>query len=512
MARLRITMRKIRDILRLRLSEGLSIRKISASCKASVGTIHGLLAKAAELELSWPLPEDMDDIRLAALFYPGAETGADGCYQTPDWAEAHEELKLKSVTLLRLWEEYAEQYPNRCYSYTQFCHLYREWRKKQKITMRQVHVAGEKCFVDYCGHTIPILGAKGEEVGRAQIFVGVLGASQYTYAEATSSQGLSDWLGSHVRMLEYFGGSPKAVVPDNLRSGVSRACRYDPDTNPTYQQMADHYRMAVLPARPRRPQDKALAEVGVKLVSMWILARLRKHRFFSVEEVNRCVRELLEDLNMRPVKRTSRSRKDAFEQLDRPRLRLLPAQRWCFVEIKTVKVNFDYHVQYKKELYSAPHQYRGERLELHASAERVTLYFRQRQVASHPRRNRPGFSTVADHMPENHLEHYRWSPNGCRRIGRRIGPEGLKWVDRLLESRDHPEQAYRVCCGLMDLERRYSRERVNGACHIANGKGMLRLHHLRTILQNNRDRLERQPELPSLPQNHDNIRGPDHFK
>ncbi len=511
MARPRVTMRKIRDILRLRLSEGLSIRKISASCKASVGTIHGLLSRAEELGLSWPLPADMDDVRLTALFYPGADAAGDG-YQLPDWAEVHDELKLKGVTLLRLWEEYAERHPNRCYSYTQFCHLYRQWRGKQKITMRQVHLAGEKCFVDYCGHTIPIFNAKGEEAFRAQVFVGVLGASQYTYAEASASQGLSDWLGSHVRMLEYFGGSPEAVVPDNLRSGVSRACRYDPDANPSYQQMADHYRMAVLPARPRRPQDKALAEVGVKVVSMWILARLRHFRFPSVAELNRHIWALLKDLNTRPFKRYSGSRRDAFERLDRPKLRPLPAQRWSYVEIKTVLVNFDYHVQYKQGLYSVPYQYYRERLELHASEERVTLYFRQVQVASHPRRHYPGTFTIADHMPEQHLEHHLWSPKRCRQTGRRIGREGLKWVEMLLESKDHPEQAYRVCCGLMELERKYSKERVNGACRIASGKGMLRLHHLRTILANDRDRLERQPELPNLPQDHDNIRGPDHFK
>ena len=252
-------MRKIRDILRLRLSGGLSIREISRSTKVSVGAIQKLLSRANELGLTWPLPDHLDDNGLAQLFYPGTDTAVSSRYQLPDWSDVHQELKRKGMTKLLLWEEYTRQYPNRCYSYSQFCDRYRHWRTLQKRSMRQAHKAGEKCFVDYCGPTVPIIHAGTGEVRDAQVFVAVLGASNYTYAEATLTQALPDWLGSHVRMLAYFGGCTDMVVPDNLRSGVSRACRYDPDLNPSYQQWAEHYDVAVVPARPYKLKDKAKA-------------------------------------------------------------------------------------------------------------------------------------------------------------------------------------------------------------------------------------------------------------
>ena len=289
-------MRKIRDILRLRLSAGLSIRQIKSSTQVSVGSIQKLLARAEELELSWPLPEELDDSRLAQLLYPGTDSSVSSRFQVPDWPEMQQALKHKAMTKQLLWEEYTQQYPNRCYSYSQFCDRYRRWLKKQKRSMRQVHRAGEKCFVDYCGPTVPIVQPSTGEVRGAQVFVGVLGASNYTFAEATLTQTLPDWLGSHVRMLAYFGGCPALIIPDNLRSGVQRACRYDPDINPSYQQWAAHYQVAVVPARPYKPKDKAKAEVAVQVVERWIMARLRHHTFFTLAELNQCIRSLLEDL------------------------------------------------------------------------------------------------------------------------------------------------------------------------------------------------------------------------
>ncbi|WP_275100537.1 IS21 family transposase, partial [Sedimenticola hydrogenitrophicus] len=317
----RTAMRKIRDILRLRLSAGLSIRAINASTKVSVGAIQKLLAQAKALELDWPLPAELDDSQLARLFYPEADTRVSSRYQVPDWASLHQELKRKGMTKQLLWEEYTRQYPNRCYSYSQFCDRYTHWRGLQKRSMRQSHRAGEKCFVDYCGQTVPIICADTGEFRPAQVFVAVLGASNYTYAEATWSQALPDWLGSHVRTFEYFGGTPAMVVPDNLKSGVSRACRYDPDLNPSYQQLAAHYQLAVVPARPYKPKDKAKAEVGVQIVERWILARLRHHSFFSLAELNQCIRTLLDELNLKPFKQLPGNRREAFAQLDQPALR-----------------------------------------------------------------------------------------------------------------------------------------------------------------------------------------------
>tara|TARA_R110002167_G_scaffold64548_1_gene182624 strand:- start:4964 stop:5911 length:948 start_codon:yes stop_codon:yes gene_type:complete len=251
----RVAMRKIREVLRLRLAAGLSIRQISASTKVSTGSIQKQLSKAEELGLSWPLPDKLDDSQLALLFYPAADTRPSSRFQLPDWATMHQELKRKGMTKQLLWEEYTQNYPNRCYSYSQFCDLYRAWCKRQKRSMRQQHKAGEKCFVDYCGPTVPIISPSTGEIRQVQVFVAVLGASNYTYAEATLSQSLPDWLHSHVRMFEYFGGTPEMVVPDNLKSGVTTACRYDPELNPSYQQLAEHYQVAVMPARPYKPKD-----------------------------------------------------------------------------------------------------------------------------------------------------------------------------------------------------------------------------------------------------------------
>jgi len=505
-------MRKIRDILRLRLAAGLSIRQIRHSTKASVGAIQKLLSRADELGLSWPLPEDLSDQRLARLFYPGADTHVGSRYQVPDWSVIHQELKRKGMTKLLLWEEYTQQYPNHCYSYSQYCDRYRHWRGQQKRSMRQTHKAGEKCFVDYCGQTIAIINAQTGEVRQAQVFVGVLGASNYTYAEATDSQTLPDWLGSHVRMLEFLGGCPELIIPDNLRSGVSQACRYDPQLNPSYQQLAEHYQLAVMPARPYKPKDKAKVEVGVQIVERWILARLRRHSFFSLSEVNQCIRALLTELNQKPFKQLPGNRQQTFEQLDQPALKPLPVQPYRYIDIKTVKVNIDYHIQYQQHHYSVPHQYVGETLEVHASEQLITLYFRQQQVASHTRKRMAGTTTEAAHMPRRHQKQQRWTPGRLKNWARDIGPDVLTWVDTQLKSRSHPEQAYRVCLGLLSLSRTYPAKRLNAACKIANRERLRRLKHIKSILRSNRDQLPEPVNLQvELPQDHDNIRGPHHF-
>ena len=502
-------MRKIRDILRLRLAGGLSIRQINASTKVSLGSIQKLLSQAAELELNWPLPDDLNDVQLARLFYPDADTRTASRFQIPDWPANHQDLKRKGMTKLLLWEEYTQQYPNRCYSYSQFCDRYRHWRGLQKRSMRQSHKAGEKCFVDYCGQTVPIINADTGEIREAEIFVAVLGASNKTYAEATHSQQLPDWLGSHVRMFDYFGGCTAMVVPDNLRSGVSRACRYDPDLNPSYQQWAEHYQVAVVPARPYKPKDKAKAEVGVQIVERWILARLRHHSFFSLAELNQCIAALLEDLNQKPFKQLPGNRQQAFEQLDKPALSPLPRHPYRYVHIKTVRVNIDYHVQYSQHHYSVPHQYVGEKLELHAGESLVTIYFRQQVVASHVRSFQPGITTVAAHMPTRHRKHMQWTPGRFKNWARDIGPEVLKWVDKQLKSKAHPEQAYRLCLGLLNLSRQYPAQRLDAACRIANQADLNRLKQIKSILKSNRDRLPEPLELQAeLPQNHENIRGP----
>ena len=506
-------MRQIREVLRLHFESGRSIRQINASTKTSVGAIQKLLKQARELNLSWPLPGDLDDVRLAALFYSTTDTATSKRLVVPEWKTLHQELKRKGMTKQLLWEEYCQTYPTRCYSYSQFCDLYARWSKRQKRSLRQLHKAGEKVSVDYAGLAIPVIDPRTGEVKiDAQVFVGVLGASNLTYAEATRSQKLPDWLQSHVRMFDYLGGVPEIVVPDNLRSGVTSACRYDPQDNPPYQQLAEHYGVAVIPARPYKPKDKAKAEVGVQIVERWIMMRLRHHTFFSLAELNQCIRILLDELNAKPFKQMPGSRREAFERLDRPALRPLPLQPYRYVAIKTVKVNIDYHVQFNQHHYSVPHQYVGEKLQLHASDTLIQIYFKGNLIASHPIKTGYGMTTNPAHMPKKHAHHHKWTPQRLRQWGRDIGTDTEQWIQRQLDSKDHPEQAYRLCLGLLNLSRIYPASRLNAACKIANREKLNRLKQIKSILKSNRDQLPEQLDLTvELPQDHENIRGPQYF-
>lgn len=509
MPNVRLTMRNIRDILRLRLGAGLSFRQISRSTKVSVGSIQKLLTKANELNIPWPLPDSLSDAQLALLFYPKSDHRSSTRFEVPDWPTTYLELKRKGMTKLLLWEEYTQQYPNRCYSYAQFCYLYLEWLKKQKRSMRQEHKAGEKLFVDYCGPTVAIVDARTGEIKKAQIFVAVMGGSSYTFAEATWAQSLADWLGSHARAFSFFGGAPELIIPDNLRSGVSKACRYDPEINPSYQQLAAHYDVAILPARPYKPKDKAKVEVGVQVVERWILAKLRHHTFFSLAEVNMCIKILLHELNERPFKQLPGCRRSMFEVTDKPALRPLPQHAYQYVEIKSVKVNIDYHIQYQHHHYSVPHQFVGETLELQVGDALVSLYFQQKLVATHSRKFFAGMTTDRGHMPVRHEKHHSWSPGRLKNWAKEVGPDVLNWVALQLNQKAHPEQAYRLCLGLLNLSKQYSTTRLNAACRCANKAGLYRLKHIKNILQSNMDTLPAENEtVLNLPQSHENIRGP----
>jgi len=513
MAAKRLAMRKIREVLRLHFEAQLSIRKINASTKISVGSIQNLLKLVKEKQLEWPLPESLDDGQLARLIYPQADTHSSSKFHIPDWEEVRKELTNKGVTKQLLWEEYTQQYPNRCYSYSQYCDRYLNWLKKQPRSMRQVHKAGEKLFVDYAGQTMMVVSPATGEMRSAQIFVAVLGASNYTYAEATWSQGLSDWLHSHARAFEYFNGVTDIVVPDNLKSGVTKACRYDPLLNPSYQQLAAHYGTAVIPARPYKPKDKAKAEVGVLSIERWILARLRHHTFFSLAELNQTIKGLLEDVNNRPFKKLKGTRREWFEAIDKPALNPLPKLAYQYTEIKQVKVNIDYHIEYDHHYYSVPHHLVGEKLELHASDKLLELYFHSKRVTSHVRGYRPGMSTKAEHMPVKHEKHHRWTPGKLMNWAKDIGDEVLLWVKTLLNQKAHPEQAYRVILGLLNLTRSYPPERLNAACALANQRELYQLNQVKNLLKSNQDKLwQKEQEKPSvLPQSHENIRGPESF-
>jgi len=506
-------MRKLREVLRLGLYAKMAIRAIHRSLKLSLGAIQKILSKAKTLGLTWDAIEQLDDVQLADLFYPRSDNQLSAQFEQPDWGELHRELSRKGVTKLLLWEEYTQSYPNRSYSYSQYCFLYSEWIKKQKRSMRQVHKAGEKLFVDYAGQTIPIVCVATGEVEFAQVFVAVLGASNYVFAEATRSQKLIDWTGSHVHAFEFFGGVPELIIPDNLRSGVNKSCRYDPDLNRAYQQLGEHYGTVIIPARPRKPKDKSKAEIGVQIIERWILARLRHHTFFSLAELNQCIQLLLEEVNNKPFQRLKGTRREWFELLDKPVLSRLPKYPYEYTEIKQVKVNIDYHIQFDEHYYSVPHHLVGERVELHAKASLVEVYFYNKRVTSHPRKYHYGMSTLPEHMPKRHQEHHQWTTERLINWAQSIGDEARIWVKALIAQKAHEEQAYRVCLGLLSLSKTYSENRINKACLIANKNKFYRLKQIKNILKSNQDQLldDDEKQLSLLPQSHENIRGPQSF-
>ncbi len=513
MSRSRIEMRYLREILRLRFESKLSIRKISRCTRTSVGTIQGLLATAQQQSLSWPLPETLsDDQELARCFYPEADTAISHRLEQPDWPEVHHELKRKGMTRQLLWEEYHAKYPNRSYCYAQYCVHYKKWLATQKRSMRQLHKAGEKCFIDYSGQTMPIINGRTGEIKQAQIFVAVLGASGYTFACASWSQRLPDWLDAHVKMFEFFGGAPELLVPDNLKSAVTKACRYDPDKNVSYQQLASHYQVAVLPARPYKPKDKSKAELAVQMVQRWILARLRHQQFFSLATLNQRISDLLIDFNQRPFKQQAGCRASLFKELDQPELKPLPLHPWQYRDVKRVKIHPDYHVQYQKHFYSVPHHLVGEKLELHAGQNLIELYLHNRLVASHARQLTPGTTTLAMHMPERHCQHQYWNQETILANALKLGAHVQLWMQERFTEKQHPEQAYRIWLGVLDLGKKYPPHRLDKSCEMALKKHLNRLGNLRSMLKNCRDQLPEQDELDyQLPQQHLNIRGPDSF-
>ncbi len=516
MPRRRMSAEVIREILRLK-SLNLSIRQISQSVKKGKSNVQRLLQKAEEASLRWPLLEDIDDQKLEELLYPKPDEVTLEGKALPDFSYINRELTKKGVTRQLLYEEYIEANEGGdCYSYTRLCELYKTWLNKNRPpSMRQVHKAGEKCFVDYAGLTVNIMDPLTGGATKAQIFVGAMGASNYIFAEATASQSLEDWLGSHTRMLEFFGGVPEIIVPDNLKSGVTRACRYDPEVNPAYAQWTNHYRTTIIPTRPRKPKDKAKAEKAVQIVETRVLAPIRNEQFTSIAQLNRRVKELTEEVNLKPLQKgEGECRRELFEEIDLPEMRELPPYPYTYTEIKKAKVNIDCHVEYKKKRYSVPYTYRGEGVEIHATEHIVTIYFKSKLIAQHKRltKKHEHYVTVDEHMPKSHREHGKWTPKRLRDWAKGLGEEVYKWVDAQLDSKDHPELGYRVCLGLLSLSRKYP-QRLNAACGVANGNGLMRLSQVKEILKNGMDRLPlfEEQEL-SLPQDHKNIRGPGEFR
>jgi transposase len=515
-------MRKVREILRLRFERGLSQRQISASTGVSKGALSEYLRRAAAAGLTWEVARELDDGEVEArLFrYPG-------CNEPPrrvpiDLPWVHRELRRTGVTLQQLWLEYREASSSslptggRPYGYSQFCDLYADFRDKADLSMRQVHRAGEKVFIDYSGKKARLWSAETGEAIDVELFVAVLGASNYTFAEATRTQRLEDFCASTVRALEFFGGVPRIAVPDQLRSAVSGPDRYDPEINPTYAELAHHYDLAIVPARPGKPRDKAKVETAVLVAQRWILACLRNRTFFGLDELNTAIAELVEKLNARPFKKLDGCRRSAFEALDRPALRPLPQTRWELARWKKATVNIDYHVDDDGRLYSVPHALVGEQVELRVTNSVVEIFHRGKRVVSHARLWGPkgSTSTLPEHRPRSHREYGAWPPSRIIGWAASIGPSAAALVEQILLGRREPESAYRSCMGLIRSAKGYDRARFNAACKRAIAIGAPTRKSVLAILSRGLDAVEVvdvDPAQLPLPIHHENVRGGDYY-
>jgi len=510
MPRLRLPMRKIRDVLRLSAA-GMSKRKIAASLGVSATAAGECIRRARRAGLTWPLPDGLSDEALERRLFPLPAVTAKARRPQPDWAAIHRELRRPGVTLQLLWEEHRAVHPDG-YGYSRYVELFRAWEARLSPTMRQSHVAGERMFVDYAGTTLNVIDGSTGEAMTAQLFVAVLGASSLTYAEATWTQGLSDWIGSHTRTFAYFGGVTTMVVSDNLRSGISRACFYEPAVNRTYAEMAAHYSTTILPARPYRPRDKAKVEVGVQVTTRFIIAKLRNRQFFSLSALNVAIAELVAQINNRVSRHLGASRRALFEELERSALKPLPAEPYVFAEWKECRVGLDYHVEIEKHYYSVPHQLLRETVWARITARTIEVLHRGQRVAAHVRSSSDRkHTTVREHMPSSHRRYADWTPERLRRQAGEIGRHTSALVEIILRERTHPEQGFRACVGILRLAKTYGRERLEAACSRALEIGARSYSSVNSILKNNLDR-----QRPATPADgpaiaHDNIRGPTYF-
>lgn len=505
----RLPMRQIRDVLRLSAA-GLSKRKIAASLGISATAAGECIRRARGAGLTWPLPEGVTDDALEARLYPPPAAAKAGRPQ-PDWAVIYRELRRPGVTLQLLWEEYRAVYPDG-FGISRFCELYREWESRLKPTMRQNHVAGERLFVDYAGTTLEVINGLTGEVRTAQLFVAVLGASSLTYAEATWTQGLSDWIGSHTRALSFIGGVTAAVTCDNLRSGITKACIYEPAVNRSYSEWAAFFNTTILPARPYRPRDKAKVEVGVQVATRFIIAKLRNQQFFTLTALNEAVAELVTQINDRMSRHLGASRRALFEQLERPALRPLPVDPYVFAQWKECKVALDYHVEIEKHYYSVPHQLLREAVWARVTERTIEVFHRGQRVAAHMRSSsNHKHTTVREHMPSSHRRYADWTPEKLRRDAGTIGPHTAALVEIIMEERTHPEQGFRTCIGIVRLAKSYNCERLEAACSRALEIGARSYSSINSILKNSLDRKQPATSADGPAIAHDNIRGPTYF-
>ena len=508
-------MRKIKEVLRLHHEKKLSDREIAKSVQIGRSTVKDYLLRAEKADIGWPLPSELDEASLEHLLFPSNRSISPERRQMPSLDYLHQELKRKGVTLQLLWHEYKQNNPDG-YQYSHFCRIYQQWTEKLDPYLRQTYRAGEKLFVDYAGQTIPFIDRDTGELHEAQVFVATLGASNYTFAEASLSQNLPSWIQSHIRAFEFFGGVPEILVPDNLLSAVTRPCRYEPDLNATYREMAEHYGIVIIPARVRKPRDKSKVESGVQMVEHWVLAPLRHRDFFSLLEINEAIAEEIEKLNNRPFQKLEGTRRSLFESLEKPALKPLPLQRYVYADWKRATPNIDYHIEVDHHYYSVPYQLIHQRLDVRFTDTLVEVLFKGQRVASHRRSYRKGgYTTLREHMPKSHQKYLEWSPSRLLRWAAKTGPSTEKLVAAILEHRPHPEQGYRSCLGLLRLDKTYSAERLEAACARALQIKAYSYKNVESILKKGLDRqpLVTAPSQPSLPLlEHANLRGKDYYQ
>jgi len=512
----RLSVRKIKEILRLKLDCGISEREISRSCLVSRSTVADYLRRAAAAKLTWSEASALAETRLEERLFPTEHIPSTVKRPPLDCDHIYNELRTYrkfNLTLSQLWLEYKEKHPDG-YQYTQFCEHYWRWRKKLDYCMRQEHRGGEKLFIDYSDGLSIVDTVTGEFI-LTQLFLAVWGASNYTYAEAALSQTLPDWIGAHRRALEYFRCAPRALVPDNLKSGVSKACKYEPELNPTYSDMAEHYGCAVLPARPRKPRDKAKVENGVLIAKRWILAVLRHRTFYSLAELNAAIRECLERLNNRPLKKIKKSRRELFEAIDRPNALPLPQRPYEYAEWYKARVQLNYHIEVDGHYYSVPYQLLHERLDIRLTATIVEAFHKGERVAAHVRLyTKGGYTTLKEHMPPSHRYYAEWNPARFIQWAGKTGEATARLVEKILSTRPYPEQGFKACLGIINLTRDYEPVRVEAAARRALQFKACSYRSMKAILSAGLDRQPDNREQPGLPGllPHRNIRGQEYYQ
>lgn len=506
-------MRKINEILRLR-SQGMSVADIATSVGAGRTTVYEYLARAESAGISWPLPAGVDEEMLEQKLFPPPSAELAARRPVPEWRQVHRDLKAKKhVTLRLLWLEWREANADG-WGYSQFCWHYQQWLAGQDVVMRLTYTAGERMFVDFSGDTISWVDPATGEVHKAEVFVAVLGCSGMLYAEATRGQDLASWVNAHMNAWAAFGGVTTLVVPDNLKSGVTKACYYDPEINPSYGELAAHYSTVILPARAGHPRDKAAVEAGVLSVERWVLAPLRNRQFFSLSELNTAISERVAWLCARPFRGEPASRAELFAELEAPALDPLPGRRYELASWKKVTVNIDYHVEFDRRYYSVPYRLVRRKLEVRATRETIEVFQTGRRVAAHVREyGRRRYVTDPDHMPAAHRAHAEWTPSRLISWAATVSPATAALVEKILESRPHPEHAYRACLGIMNLNKRYGPERVGTACERALTTGAVSYSSVKSILAEGLDRvpLNTQQALPVAVTEHENLRGADYW-